>query len=52
MHDEILFKTSEGEKEYVKYQLGQAIDSVNAIVKLNIPLGISVDFGVNYADCH
>ena len=52
MHDEILFKTTESQKEYLKYQLNQAIDSVNAIVKLNVPLGISMDFGHSYADCH
>lgn len=52
MHDEILFKTLEAEKEDIKVKLNHAIKQVNEEVKLNIPLGISIDFGINYADCH
>lgn len=52
MHDEILFRTSEENKEVIKWKLNQAIGWVNEEIKLNIPLGISVDFGKNYADCH
>lgn len=52
MHDEILFKTTQENKEYIKYQLNQSIDSVNAIVKLNVPLAISMDFGNSYAEVH
>lgn len=52
MHDEILFKTTENKKEITKDYLKDSIKAVNDKVKLNVPLGISVDFGVNYADCH
>ena len=52
MHDEILFKTTEAQKEEVKLKLNEAIKKVNDEIKLNIPLGISMDFGKNYADCH
>jgi hypothetical protein len=52
MHDEILFKTVESNKEVIKWKLNDAIYSVNQEVKLNVPLGISMDFGKNYADCH
>lgn len=52
MHDEILFKTHNSEREQVKIQLHSAIKQVNDEIKLNIPLAISIDFGINYADCH
>jgi hypothetical protein len=52
MHDEILFKTTEANKENIKEILKDSIKAVNDKVKLNVPLGISIDFGVNYADCH
>lgn len=52
MHDEILFKTTESNKEVIKWKLKDAIAQVNNELKLNIPLGISMDFGKSYADCH
>jgi hypothetical protein len=52
MHDEILFRLLEGNKESVIEILNNAIKQVNEEIKLNIPLGISMDFGLNYADCH
>lgn len=52
MHDEILFKTEEAYKTIVKYKLDNAIRMVNEELQLNVPLGISADFGHNYADCH
>lgn len=52
MHDEVLFKTTEEEKSNISSILKDSILSVNNQVKLNVPLGISMDFGVSYADCH
>lgn len=54
MHDEILFRLSNNpkEKEKVIDKLQTSIREVNEEVKLNVPLGISMDFGHNYADCH
>lgn len=54
MHDEILFRLEDSKyfKEQTEGILKQAIKSVNDQVKLNVPLGISMDFGYNYADCH
>lgn len=52
MHDEILFRLEESAKENVKILLNQSIEEVNSKIKLNVPLGISMDFGHNYADCH
>lgn len=52
MHDEILFRLKIEDKEGIKEKLNNAIQKVNEEVKLNVPLGISMDFGLNYADCH
>lgn len=52
MHDEILFRVELGKEELIRARLKEAIRRVNENIKLNIPLGISVDFGQNYADCH
>lgn len=52
MHDEILFRIKDSAKENIKILLNQAIEQVNAEIKLNVPLGISMDFGHSYADCH
>ncbi len=52
MHDEILFKTDKIMKDAHYITLKKCIDYVNDELKLNVPLGISADFGLNYADCH
>lgn len=52
MHDEILFKALEKDKDYIRNTLKEAIQLVNDEVKLNVPLGISVDFGINYGEVH
>lgn len=54
MHDEILFRLQDSsyDQGVIKGKLQTAIEAVNKKIKLNIPLGISVDFGNNYADCH
>jgi DNA polymerase I-like protein with 3'-5' exonuclease and polymerase domains len=54
MHDEILFRLSDDpkSKERIIDNLQTSIREVNEEIKLNIPLGISIDFGYNYADCH
>jgi DNA polymerase I-like protein with 3'-5' exonuclease and polymerase domains len=52
MHDEILFRLAEGSKEEISEKLKTSIAEVNEEIKLNVPLGISMDFGYNYAACH
>jgi len=52
MHDEILFNLPEDDKERITKLLYECIDEVNNKIKLNVKLGISVDFGHSYADCH
>lgn len=51
-HDEILFYLKEGEEENISNILKESMEKVNKIVKLNVPLGCSIDFGKNYADVH
>ena len=52
MHDEILFRLKDGKQKEITEILNDAIKKVNNEVKLNVPLGISMDFGKSYADCH
>ena len=51
-HDEIAFHLKETEQETVRNKLLKAIEKINNSVKLNVPLGISVDFGKKYSDIH
>ena len=51
-HDEIAFHLKEFEQDIVKKKLLDSIEKVNKTVKLNVPLGVSVDFGKTYADVH
>jgi hypothetical protein len=51
-HDEIAFPVLKGQEETVKQTLLTAIETVNKSVKLNVPLGVSIDFGDNYAQIH
>jgi DNA polymerase I-like protein with 3'-5' exonuclease and polymerase domains len=52
MHDEILFRLSQDSKEVITDKLNESISQVNEEIKLDVPLGISMDYGQNYADCH
>lgn len=54
MHDEILFRLEDDPaiKHNISEKLRRSIVQVNSEINLNIPLGISIDFGKNYADCH
>jgi hypothetical protein len=51
-HDEIAFPLLIEDEGRVRTVLTEAIESVNQKVKLNVPLGISIDFGINYAKIH
>lgn len=52
MYDEILFKIIEDNKEEIKKKFNEVINKVNQEIKLNILLGILVDFGKSYVDCY
>ena len=51
-HDEIILCIKVGSRDKCKELLLWAIDSVNKELKLNVTLGISIDFGENYSDIH
>ena len=51
-HDEIAFPVLESAQEETVKKLNESIIEVNRILKLNVPLGISVDFGEKYSDIH
>ena len=51
-HDEIGFSFLKIEEQQIKDKLNRAIAKTNEILKLNVPLGISIDIGKNYAEAH
>jgi DNA polymerase I-like protein with 3'-5' exonuclease and polymerase domains len=51
-HDEILLVYSIEFKDKLRQILEQAMVETNEQLKLNIEIGISVDFGNNYGECH
>lgn len=51
-HDEIGFKVKKGEEEVSEKALKDSIMELNQEIKLNVPLGVSVQFGPNYSDIH
>lgn len=51
-HDEILLYFKKGYKDIVTKILKDSMEEVNNKVNLNVDIGISVDPGLNYAECH
>jgi len=51
-HDEVLLSVPEGTEQEVEEALREAMKEVNDTLKLNVEVGVSVDLGSNYADCH
>ena len=51
-HDEKGSVLLKGQEEQREKDLKDAIEEVNKKVKLNVPLGISIDIGDNYAGIH
>lgn len=51
-HDEVMFSLLKDDKVKTEKSLRDAIETVNNKVELNVPLGISVDIGNNYAEVH
>jgi len=51
-HDEVIIPIKKGYEEILKQYLYECIDRVNQILKLNVPLGISMDINSNYALIH
>lgn len=51
-HDEVAAPVRRGEEDKYKEIFLDAIKRVNEQVKLNVPLGVSIDFGLRYSDIH
>ena len=51
-HDELLLWCKVSDKEAVTKILHKAMVETNTEVNLNVEIGISVDWGTNYAECH
>jgi hypothetical protein len=51
-HDEWGTHIKKTQKEEVTAKLNRAIAQTNDTLRLNVPLGMSIDFGKNYADSH
>lgn len=51
-HDEIICVVRDGEEDWAKAQMEDSINKTNETVKLNVPLGIDVQFGKNYSEIH
>ena len=51
-HDEVVFPLKKADQEKVRKDLQEIIEETNETLKLNIKLGISLDFGKSYADIH
>ena len=51
-HDEILFPLLKVDREEVTKKLNDSIKELNQKIVLNVPLGISIDFGTDYSKVH
>lgn len=51
-HDEVAGFCKSNMKEVVKYNLQKAMDKTNEMLKLNVTIKFSVEFGNTYADIH
>ena len=51
-HDEIGFSFLKKDIDIVKTSLKESIEAANQKLKLNVPLGISIDIGENYGEAH
>ena len=51
-HDELGFDFHKDDREIVREALLSSIEKVNDKLKLNVPLGISIDIGNNYGEAH
>lgn len=51
-HDELLFVCKIHQKEEAENALKNAMEEANRELSLNVEIGVSVDWGLNYAECH
>ena len=51
-HDEIMFYLNPEDKDKITKILLESMEVINKNIKLNVPLGCSIDFGKDYAEVH
>lgn len=51
-HDEIMFRLNGKTKEEISILLNEAMKETNNTLNLNVPLAISIDYGINYSETH
>lgn len=51
-HDEVLLSVPEGTEGITEEKLREAMQEVNESLKLNVSIGVDVQVGDNYAECH
>jgi len=51
-HDEVIALVGNGEEQHVRRTMENAIEKLNQRLNLNVPLGIDVQFGNDYAKIH
>lgn len=51
-HDEILFNVEEGYKKIIERKIEKAVELTNNKLKLNVPVGCSIEWGLNYSNVH
>lgn len=51
-HDEMALILPKTDKDLVESIINKAIEETNEEIKLNVPLGCSMDFGIRYSDIH
>ena len=51
-HDEIIVPILKTQQEQLKLDILKSIEETNEILKLNVPLRVSIDFGNRYSDIH
>lgn len=51
-HDEFLGELPKEDKELMSNIVNKAVKETNQMLKLNIEIGCSIEFGNNYAECH
>ena len=51
-HDEVIVLVDKGKENWTKTQMEEAINKTNEQIRLNVDLGIDVQFGNTYAEIH
>jgi len=51
-HDEVATYLKKEDKELYRQYITQSMEEVNQELKLNVPITVSIDFGLRYSEIH